>query len=38
MVPWRCATNSAGTIQWISQAEITAQIADNRDLGHDARA
>ena len=29
VVPWVCSTDSAGNVQWISQAEITAEISDN---------
>jgi len=30
VVPWRCATDpSTGAIQWVSRAQIRAQIADN---------
>ncbi|MEV7344322.1 hypothetical protein [Streptomyces sp. NPDC093544] len=30
VVPWVCSTDAAGNVQWVSQAEITAQIVDNR--------
>ncbi|MFC9846236.1 hypothetical protein ACFWFF_04420, partial [Streptomyces sp. NPDC060223] len=31
VVPWVCSTDAAGNVQWVSQAEITAQIVDNRN-------
>lgn len=29
VVPWVCSTDAAGNVQWVPEAEITAQIADN---------
>ncbi|MEU2586362.1 hypothetical protein ABZ612_26055 [Streptomyces avermitilis] len=30
VVPWKCATNTDGSTQWVSRAEISAEIANNR--------
>ncbi|MCK8679736.1 hypothetical protein [Streptomyces lichenis] len=31
VVPWRCATNANGTTQYVTRAEISAQIRDNHN-------
>ncbi|MFI8099768.1 hypothetical protein [Streptomyces sp. NPDC086023] len=31
VVPWKCATAADGTTQWMSRAEISAQIRDNHN-------
>ncbi|MFJ4621018.1 hypothetical protein [Streptomyces sp. NPDC088812] len=36
VVPWRCATDTAGTVQWVSRAEISDEIATNRVWGETA--
>ncbi|WP_210587838.1 hypothetical protein [Streptomyces sp. GESEQ-35] len=33
VVPWKCATNSDGSTQWVSQNEISDEIATNRVWG-----
>ncbi|MEV6105530.1 hypothetical protein AB0M28_12560 [Streptomyces sp. NPDC051940] len=33
VVPWRCATDTAGNTQWVTRDHITQQIADNRAWG-----
>ncbi|WP_155055886.1 hypothetical protein [Streptomyces blattellae] len=33
VVPWQCATNADGTTQWVSQSEISDEIANNRSWG-----
>ncbi|MFD5627148.1 MULTISPECIES: hypothetical protein [unclassified Streptomyces] len=30
VVPWKCSTDATGKTQWVSQAEITSQITQNR--------
>ncbi|MEV6011022.1 hypothetical protein AB0M29_29905 [Streptomyces sp. NPDC051976] len=30
VVPWRCETDAAGNTQWVSKADITAAVKDNR--------
>lgn len=30
-VPWQCAKDTAGNTQWVSRADISAQIRDNHD-------
>lgn len=30
VVPWVCSTDAAGNTQWVSEAEITGEITDNR--------
>ncbi|MFI6337881.1 hypothetical protein [Streptomyces sp. NPDC050535] len=30
VVPWKCSTDASGKTQWVSQAEITSQITQNR--------
>ena len=30
VVPWRCETTSTGATQWVSKADITAAVKDNR--------
>lgn len=30
VVPWRCRTTSTGATQWVSKADITAAVKDNR--------
>lgn len=30
VVPWRCQTDAAGNTQWVSKADITSQVQDNR--------
>ncbi|GDY80081.1 hypothetical protein SAV31267_095660 [Streptomyces avermitilis] len=30
VVPWKCSTDASGKIQWVSQADITSQITQNR--------
>ncbi|MGW5350708.1 hypothetical protein ACWERV_09340 [Streptomyces sp. NPDC004031] len=30
VVPWRCATTASGATQWVSRADITAAVKDNR--------
>ncbi|MGC5565152.1 hypothetical protein ACPYPG_20255 [Streptomyces sp. FR-108] len=31
VVPWKCSTDASGKIQWVSQADITSQITQNRN-------
>ncbi|MER7840809.1 hypothetical protein ABTY98_34155 [Streptomyces sp. NPDC096040] len=33
VVPWKCETNADGSTQWVSQSEISDQIATNRAWG-----
>ncbi|MEU0965319.1 hypothetical protein ABZ357_07710 [Streptomyces sp. NPDC005917] len=33
VVPWKCATNADGSTQWVSESEISDQIATNRAWG-----
>ncbi|MFJ8939810.1 hypothetical protein ACIRL0_29535 [Streptomyces sp. NPDC102365] len=30
VVPWKCSTDASGKVQWVSQADITSQITQNR--------
>ncbi|MBM9621996.1 hypothetical protein [Streptomyces zhihengii] len=33
VVPWRCATDGAGSTRWTGRAEVSAQIRDNHNWG-----
>ncbi|MFK0111911.1 hypothetical protein [Streptomyces sp. NPDC091217] len=36
VVPWKCDTNPGGTTKWVSQADISTEIAANRAWGQTA--
>ncbi|GGL62317.1 hypothetical protein GCM10010129_02370 [Streptomyces fumigatiscleroticus] len=36
VVPWKCATNAAGSTQWVSREDIADEIATNRVWGESA--
>ncbi|MET9223262.1 hypothetical protein ABZX65_31510 [Streptomyces sp. NPDC003300] len=31
VVPWACGTDASGNVQWVSKADITASVQDNRN-------